>query len=406
MTPILYVHHRPELGGAAGALSRLIAALDRDRFRPHVFTPDGPAAEQFAAAGAIVHPGPTAAFTHIWASSYDGLRWLLVGREAARLPGHLRELSRVLRTERFGLVHLNDSPLLPAARVACRQSLPVVFHLRSALPEGGRDRRSVAVQRQIASIASVSVAVNEDVAASFPLVQSDVVFDPVDLDRFRPGDAHEARAALGFPQDLPVVSFLGYLYPAKGFRELIGAAAILQRNGIEATWVIAGGGVRPATFYGTLHGRALARLGAARDHEQEARSLVAELGLVDRFRFLPFTAETPVVLRASDVVALPSQGPELGLPALEAAASGVPVVATGSRTGAGVVVPDETGVVTPDASAEALADALRGLLTDPDRRSALGRAARAHAEQRFDARLSVDRIEALYARLLALPSPA
>ena len=262
------------------------------------------------------------------------------------------------------------------------------------------------MQRTIAATAAASVAVNEDVAASFPLVRSEVVFDPVDLGSFRPGDRREARTAIGLPAEGPVVAFLGYLYPAKGFRELIRAAAILHGDGVEATWVIAGGGVRPPSFFRTPYGRALAAAGAARDHESEARALVAELGLAERFRFLPFTTDTPLVVRASDVVAVPSQGPELGLPALEAAACGVPVVATGSTTGAGVVVPDETGVVTPDRSVEALARAVRGLLADPARRERLGRAARSHAEQRFDARVSAGRIEAIYARLLALPSPA
>src|SRR5690348_6928481 len=53
--PILFVHHRSELGGAPTSLSYLIANLDRDRFDPHVYCPPGPAAKLFESVGATVH---------------------------------------------------------------------------------------------------------------------------------------------------------------------------------------------------------------------------------------------------------------------------------------------------------------------------------------------------------------
>src|SRR5438876_7942364 len=84
--PILFVHHRSELGGAPASLSYLIRELDRERFEPHVYCPPGPAADLFREAGATVHTGEVAAFTHIWASTYSGRRWLLLAREIARLP--------------------------------------------------------------------------------------------------------------------------------------------------------------------------------------------------------------------------------------------------------------------------------------------------------------------------------
>jgi glycosyltransferase involved in cell wall biosynthesis len=401
VTDVLYVHHRPELGGAAGALARLIEGLDRDRFRPHVYTPPGPAARQFAEVGATVHAGPAAAFTHVWSATYRGVRWMLLSREAARLPGHLFRLRSLLLEDCFGLVHLNDSPLLPAADLARRHGLPIVWHLRSALPNGGLDRRSRAIQHRIAAAAAASIAINEDVAAAFQDVGPEVVFDPVDLDRFRPADAAAARARLGIADARPVVGFLGYLYPAKGFRQLIRAAGRLRTARIDATFLVAGGGVLPSAYFRRPQGRALELAGAYHDYEGEARRLAADLGVAHRIRFLPFTPDPADVYRASDVVAIPSQGPELGLPALEAAACGVPVVATGSRTCAGVVVPDETGLLARDGSPEALADALAELIVDPARRRALGDAARGHAERHFSAETSARKVESIYERVLS-----
>ena len=397
-TPVLYVHHRSELGGAPASLSYLIRDLDRDEFEPHIYCPPGAAAELFRQAGATVHTGPVAGFTHIWASTYRGRRWLLFVRELGLLPQHVLRLRRTLRRNRFELVHLNDSPLIPAAWLVRRRSMPVIWHLRSALPGGGSDRRSDLVRAAIRRLATASIAINHDVGGVFA-VGSTIVPNSVDLDRFHPGDEETAKQALGLPPDRPVVSYFGFIYPSKGFREFIKAAARLHEDGHDARYLVVGGAVRGEEFFRTVVGRSLQLADLTRDYETEAKRLVDELGLREVLHFVPFTQDTADLYRASDVVVAPSPGPELGRPVIEAAASGVPVVASGSRTGGGVVVPEETGVLVDDFGAETLADAVADLLRDEGRRRTLGRAAREHAEQNFDPGRNARRVEAIYRRI-------
>src|SRR5439155_17995993 len=221
-----------------------------------------------------------------------------------------------------------------------------------------------------------------------------------DLARFHPGDTEGAKRALGLPPELPVVSFFGFIYPAKGFREFIEAAARLRARRVEASYLVVGGAVRGEEFFRTLVGRFLQRADLTRDYEAEAKRLVDELDLEAVVRFVPFTQDTADFYRASDVVVAPSQGPELGRPVIEAAASGVPVVASGSRSGGGVVVPGETGVLVPDYGVDSIAEAVAELLQDADRRHSLGRTARAHAEENFDPARNARRIESIYQRIL------
>jgi glycosyltransferase involved in cell wall biosynthesis len=397
-TPVLFVHHRSELGGAPASLSYLIRELDAERFEAHIYCPPGPAAELFRESGARVHTGAVAGFTHIWASTYRGRRWLLFVRELALLPQHVLQFRRALRRGRFELVHFNDSPLIPAAWLARHEGMPVVWHLRSALPDGGRDRRSHFVRAAIRRLATTSIAINHDVANVFG-VGSTVVANSVDLARFRPGDASAAKEALGLPGERPVVSYFGFIYPSKGFHEFIEAAARLRDRGLDASYLIVGGAVRGQEFFRTIVGRGLQLADLTRDYESEAKALVDDLGLTEVVRFVPFTQDTANLYQASDVVVAPSQGPELGRPVIEAAASGVPVVASGSRTGGGVVVPGETGVLVEDFGVETLADAVEELLRHPERRRALGRAARAHAERNFDPAGNARRIEGIYRRI-------
>jgi glycosyltransferase involved in cell wall biosynthesis len=64
-----------------------------------------------------------------------------------------------------------------------------------------------------------------------------------------------------------------------------------------------------------------------------------------------------------------------------------------------VVEDGESGVLVPQGDVAALTTALQALIHDPSRRRALGRAAQAHARERFSAAVIVPRYEALYRRL-------
>ncbi len=394
-TRILYVHHRSELGGAPTSLSYILHNLDKERFEAHVFCPPGAAADLFRKSGAIVHTGVVASFTHIWASVYRGRRWLLFVRELLRLPAHTVQFHRLLARNAFDVVHLNDSPLVVAGYLAHRRRIPVIWHLRSALP-GIPSRRSRLLRAFIKRISVASIAINTDVAESFAL-SSEVIPNSADLERFTPGSRAEARRELGLDPDRPLVSFFGFLYPSKGFAEFITAAQLVLKEHPDALFMMVGGAVRGDAFFQTLIGKLLRRLDLARNYDRETRDLINAAGIGEAIMLVPFTRDTSLRYRASDVVVAPSRGPELGRPVIEAASAGVPVVATGSRSGGGILVSGVTGLLTSNEPRD-LAHAISSLVADPERASAMGRAARYHAETYFSPEISTRRMEAMYER--------
>jgi glycosyltransferase involved in cell wall biosynthesis len=84
---------------------------------------------------------------------------------------------------------------------------------------------------------------------------------------------------------------------------------------------------------------------------------------------------------------------------------GKPVVASGSVSGAGVMIPGKTGLLLDDASPREIAAALRLLIDDPELRRSLGEAAADHARARFDPRTNARAVEALYDELLGTKAP-
>jgi glycosyltransferase involved in cell wall biosynthesis len=165
-----------------------------------------------------------------------------------------------------------------------------------------------------------------------------------------------ARARLDLPSDRPTVAYVGALVPEKGVADVVRAVAR-----VPAYLLVAGTGPERASL------EALAR--------DCAPERVTFLGAVD---------DPALVYEAADVVVLARRGGD-SMPAvlIEAGLTGVACVATPIDAIPEVIVDGETGVLVAPGDVDALADALRDLLADPDRRRALGAAARARCETCF-----------------------
>ncbi len=132
------------------------------------------------------------------------------------------------------------------------------------------------------------------------------------------------------------------------------------------------------------------------------RRLADERGVGDDVVFLPAVPrdEAARLLREASLLLVPSHSETFGLVALEAAASGTPVVAARSAGGLAEAVADRvSGVLLEDRSPAAWAEAVDDLLGDPDRLAALSASAAAHARRHTWAQ-TAGQLERLYERVL------
>ncbi|WP_033399687.1 D-inositol-3-phosphate glycosyltransferase [Corynebacterium massiliense] len=206
-----------------------------------------------------------------------------------------------------------------------------------------------------------------------------------DTQLFTPGtnrNTERSRRELGIPLNAKVVVFVGRLQRFKGPEVLLRATAeLFQRDPYRNLRVVICGG---ASGNGS----------SVEDYRQLAR----ELGIQHRVRFIPPRppAELVAVYQAADIVAVPSYNESFGLVAVEAQASGTPVVA--ARVGGlPIAVRDgETGVLVRGHEPAAWADALGQLLDDDDLRIGMGETAVAHAAT-FSWAASAEQLEDVYA---------
>src|SRR5205823_745017 len=109
----------------------------------------------------------------------------------------------------------------------------------------------------------------------------------------------------------------------------------------------------------------------------------AELGVADRVIFLGKRPDVPAILTTANVVCHPSHAEGLPNALLEAAAAAKPMVATRVGGIPELVRDGESGFLVPPRDPPALTRALRVVLSNPERASAMGQAARAQVEREF-----------------------
>ncbi|MQY03682.1 glycosyltransferase [Actinomadura macrotermitis] len=198
-----------------------------------------------------------------------------------------------------------------------------------------------------------------------------VIRNGVDLTRFRyvPVTARRrAREELALPPDGPLAVCVGRVTRQKGQDVLLAAWPLVRRRCPDARLALVGDGDR---------------LGPLRDRRPGPDG-------GDGVLFVPAVADTRPWLAAADVVTMPSRWEGLPLAALEAMATGRPLVASDIPGLAEVVGPATGGLVPPE-DPEALADALAHRLLSPERAEREGMAA-AEAATRFDAGVTLDRL--------------
>jgi N-acetyl-alpha-D-glucosaminyl L-malate synthase BshA len=132
-----------------------------------------------------------------------------------------------------------------------------------------------------------------------------------------------------------------------------------------------------------------------------ARELARSLGLSSRIDFVGEQHDVAGWLAAADILLLPSQAEAFGMAALEAMATGLPVVASHAGGLPEVVEDGVSGRLLPVGDLQAMADAILELLKDPDLANALGEKGRRRARDLFSPDLVVPRYLDLYEQTLA-----
>lgn len=361
-------------GGLGQVVYDMVRGLDSPPFRVAVaFGPGYPMDQRFRDLGIPVYP----------------VR-MRRGLNPMNLLGFL-DLLRLLRRERFDVVHAHSSIAGVLARVAARLAGTrlVVFTLhgyatldfdRSPLRPLYWAIEKVA-DRCTDGYAAICRYV-KDTWVARGLVTADrvaVIYNGVDQDRFPPvADSRGARQALGLPSDGPLIGTVGLHEVQKGTRYLIEAMATIVREVPECHLVLIGDGPL----------------------RQDLEALAQRLGIRESVHFLGWRNEAAQLMGLFDVFCLPSLQEGFSIALLEAMVQARPIVATGVAGNPEAVLHRETGLIVPPGNPEALASAILSYLREPALGERLGRAGRTRLMREFTIHSMQQGYRSFYERLL------
>ena len=288
------------------------------------------------------------------------------------------QLWRVLRSEHFTILHThNPKPGLYGRILGRLTGVPLVVNTVHGLYATEDDRL---VKRLVVYLLEALAARFSDVELMqnpedlefcrryriLPKGRGSLLGNGVDLERFdsskiEPGTRFRIRTDLGADDQQIVVGMVGRLVAEKGYPEFFEAAANLDDRYVFVTI-----GPNDSEKPDALPPEMIARA------EQNG------------VRFLGMRTDLEDLYAAMDLFVLPSHREGFPRTAMEAAAMGLPVVATDIRGCRQVVEHEVNGLLVPVRRPDALAEAIRRLGEEPELRGSMGEASRRISRERFD----------------------
>ncbi len=378
---VLYVNHTAEVSGAERSLLDLLGAVG-DPVTPLVACPAGPLQQAVARLG-------VAQATIVGTAGSLRLHPLHTPRALAELTLAAIQVRRLAGGFDAELVHANSIRAGIVLGLAGPRRRATVVHIRDCLPPG---TLATATMRLIAATATTIVANSRYTAASLlraaPHAHVEVVHNPVDIQRWDPAriDRAQARELVPGVNGRLLLGVVAQLSPWKGQDTAIAALQGLAENGLDAQLVLIGSAkfVANATRF---------------DNERyvgELRARIAHAGLEDRVTWLGEREDVPQLMRALDVLLLPSWEEPFGRAVIEAMAMGVPVIATNVGGPAEIIEDGREGYLLPPREPRAWAQAVARLAENPDLRAEMGRAGRASVARAFTIERHVEAMLAVY----------
>ena len=326
--------------------------------------------------GVLVH--------HVHAGPFEGL-------SKGELPGQMCVFAReVLRAEArhdqgwYDVIHshywLSGQV---GALVRDRWGVPLAHSMHTMakvknelLAEGDTPEPEIRVigEQQVVEAADMLIA-NTDLEAKqlINLYDADagrveVVHPGVDLSVFRPTTT--ARARLGLPQDAVVLMFAGRLQPLKAPDVLLRAVALLLERDPA---------LRSRLVVPVVGGPS----GSGLEHPESVAQLADALGIADVVRFVPPVVQSELAdwYAAATLVCVPSYNESFGLVAVEAQATGTPVVAAAVGGLTTVVRDGSSGFLVEGHDPADYAAVMARIIDQPQLRAELSRGAVAQAAE-------------------------
>jgi glycosyltransferase involved in cell wall biosynthesis len=308
----------------------------------------------------------------------------------------VRRLTEILREERPHILHTHTAKagaLARAAALAAGSARPPIVvhtfhgHVLKGYFGPGRTAFFKQVERTLARYSDVLVAVSPEVRDELvehgiaPAEKFTVIRLGIPLEE-RLGDETaelDYRALFGIPPSAFVIGWVGRMTGVKDTEAVLEIQKATRDRGVESVLCMVGDG----------------------PDRERLEQVAHDLGIARSTYFVGYQSDIAGYYRLFDAFVLPSVNEGTPVSAIEALASGTPVVATRVGGVPDVVTDGVDGFLVGPRDVDGAAERLAELARDPELRARMGEAGRENARERYSVERLVDDVDRLYRSLLA-----
>lgn len=400
--PLSILYTQPSTGGGSTlSLYELVRGLNKKKYKPIVlFKRRSPYHELFEKCGAkliLLDERVSPRLLKKQRNNRSHRKWkkiIALPRKAydllfrdAPLALHVAHL---IKHERVALIHHNGSlasarPMVIAAMIA---GIPQVCHFRMF-------GRIPLVAKKLAPLVDAYVYISRAIADYYcdqglSPEKGRLIYNPHDYEAFAKVTVKEVKAVrneFDLSDDDFLVSNIGRVDSWKGQDYFVRAMAEVQRVFPNTKALIVG------DCYPTPEGES---------YRRRLHDIVDEVRLSECVIFTKHRDDIPRLMAASDVVVHSASKPEpFGRVIVEAMMAARPVIATAAGGVLDIIEDRVTGMLVPLKSASGIAEAIKELLSEPEKTKEMGQRAQVSAQKRFSVQQHVTAMEQLYQDILA-----
>ncbi len=362
-------------GGAERQVVEIARHLDRSRFEVHIitlsdYTPLLPESDELRKSLHVIKKRGRFDFTVIW-----------------RLARELKRLN--VEVAHAFLFYAEVATRLAARMVGVK---PVIGSERNTdYKMAWYHWRSLHLTRNLVD----AVIANSRAGARFhgnlyglPDSRYQVVYNGVDIQRFRPRDKAACKISLGFDKETIVIGMFASFKRQKNHLQLFMAMENIAKKYPNAYLLLAGD---------TL----MADYGDTLEYKRQVMEVMKECGIESITKILGNRTDVEMLYPACDFTVLPSFREGTPNVVLESLACGVPVVVTDISDNAHLVTDGEEGYVVPPNDVVALSSRLEAMCESAELRKTMARNARQTAEQRLSTQVMSANIASAYESIIA-----
>ncbi len=279
------------------------------------------------------------------------------------------------KQERFDIVHTHTAKAGALGRLAAKMAgIPVIIHT----PHGHNfyGYFNGFISRVIILIEKVLAVFTDRLIALTELEKQDylkfrvadeqktvLVYIGLELDKFLANNANKVKGSFSINNREKVVGYVGRLDPIKGAQFFVEAARLCLQKNTALKFILVGEGIL----------------------RKELEVKVTLWGLNDKIVFTGWRDDIPDIMSILDILVLPSLNEAVGIVLIEAQSLGVPVVASNVGGIAEIIKDKQTGILVEPADPQAIAEAVKELLDNPQKMLAMSDAAKNRVKDRFKA---------------------